>query len=413
MSMIQDLDQVVTTVLPTDPSFRGIGQAEIARHIDEARQQARAQAQDDFLLALMRLLALPGNGHTRLIPNAAISIVPLRFVTIGTAVRLLDAGPGGAGGIGGELISVNGVPIAAIEAAAQRFLAGTRQRQRVIGPILFTWPGALHRLGVPAGDGRLAYRTCDAAGRVSDLVLETANRVPGSAFYPRSEHGKARASWTHTSFVEIGDFGAQGLLLVLPSFFDPGETALSRAVCAAADLVRGRPGTPLVIDIRGNTGGDFLRTRPLIDAIAAGAEDRRVALLVDKFTFSAAIVFAAILRHRLGARLTLVGEEMGDGLTFCAEGGSIDLSCSGATVRYASAFHDWARGQIDATTPREIAAEIVAVGTLRLDRHWIAESDDARARDRFYRDVLDSLATGTNGNKGRRPGATGPVSPAG
>lgn len=393
MSMIQDLDQIVRTVLPTDPSFRGVGRADIDRQINEARQNALANAKDEFLLSLMRLLALPGNGHTRLIPNAAISVFPLRFVTIGAVVRLRDAAPGFAGGIGGELISINGVSIGEIELAAEKFLAGTKQRQRVIGPILFAWPSALLRLGVYSGDDTIEYRIRNERGRISELVLDAADRVPGSAFYPQNEHGKADASWSLKSFLEIRDFGETGLLLVLPSFFDPGEIELSNAVSDAADLVRSRPDTPLLVDIRGNTGGDFLLTMPLIDAISEGAEDRRVGLLVDKFTFSAAIVFVAILKHRLGARLKLVGEEMGDGLTFFAEGGTIGLSSSGAVVRYSSAFHDWAGGRIDETTPREIAEKIVPVGTLELDCAWIAHSDDARTLDRFCREVLDSLAT--------------------
>lgn len=391
MSMSQDLEQIVRTVLPTDPSFRAIGREELDRHINEARQNALADAKDEFLLSLMRLLALPGNGHTRLIPNDAISVLPLRFVTIGPAVRLVAAVSGFAGANGGELISINGFPVGDIEAAAEKFLAGTRQRKRVIGPILFVWPGALQRLGVYSGGDTIKYRIRKKTGRITELVLEAANRVPGSAFYPRNEHGKADAFWSPKSFLEVRDFGQRGLLLVLPSFFDPGEKGLSHAVSDAAARVRLRPDTPLLVDVRGNTGGNFLMTMPLIDAISGGAKDRRVALLVDKFTFSAAIVFVAILKHRLGARSKLIGEEMGDGLTFFAEGGTIGLSASGAVVRYSSAFHDWAGGRIDKTTPSEIAAEIIPVGTLELDRIWVAHSDDSRSLDRFCRKALDSL----------------------
>jgi hypothetical protein len=131
----------------------------------------------------------------------------------------------------------------------------------------------------------------------------------------------------------------------------------------------------------------------LIDAISGGTEGRRVGLLIDKFTFSAAIVFTAILKHRLGERLVLIGEEMGDGLTFFAEGGTIDLSSCGAAVRYSTAFHDWAGGRTDETTPAEIAERIVATGTLELDRVWVAQSDDVETRDRFCREVLDSLTS--------------------
>lgn len=393
MSMRQDLDQIVRTVLPTDPSFRAIGDEEMTRHIHAARQTALADATDDFLLSVMRLLALPGNGHTRLIPNDAISVVPVRFVTIGTEVLLLGAPSGFAGAVGGALISINGVPLRQIERAAAPFLAGTEQRKRVIGPILFAWPGALARLGVLSDSGRLDYRIRNAAGQITSLDLETAQRVPASTLYPRNEHGKADASWSPTAFLEMEAFGPRGLRLGLPSFFDPGGTAFPAAISRAADCVKARPDTPLLIDLRGNTGGDFLRTMPLIDAVSGGADRRRVAVLVDKFTFSAAIVFVVLLKHRLGARLTLIGEEMGDSLTFFAEGGTIELPCSGAAVRYSTAFHDWAGGRADATTPSEIAQELVAVGTLALDRTWVAKPEDVAALDHVSWEVFDSLAS--------------------
>ena len=243
-----------------------------------------------------------------------------------------------------------------------------------------------------SGGGTIEYLLRDEAGRISALVPDAKETVAGSSLYPRNEHGKADPSWFPRSYVELGDFGPRGLLLVLPSFFDPDGAALARAISEAAGCVRSRPGAPLLLDVRGNTGGSFLRTLPLIDAIMEGAPDRRVGVLVDKFTFSAAIVFVALLKHRLGTRLELIGEEMGDGLTFFAEGGTIDLSTPGAVVRYASALHDWAEGRIDDTTPSEIAAKIVPVGKLDVDRAWTAKGQDAEALDRFYGDVLASLA---------------------
>ncbi len=389
--MLQDLTQIVTTVLPTDPSFRSIRRDVVDRHIEDARQAACASPRDDFLLSLMRLLALPGNGHTRLIPNDAISVLPLRFTTIGAEVRLVDAAPGFPAAIGGELLSINRVPIAEIQTAADRYLAGTPQRKRVIGPILFAWPAALRHLEIASGGDQIEYRIRRETGQIMELLLDTATVVAGSTFYPRGEHGKADGSWSPASFLQVEDFGQTGFLLVLPSFFDPGETALSDAISEAAELVRSRTAIPVFVDIRGNTGGDFLRTMPLIDALSEGPEDRRVVVVVDKFTFSAAIVFVAILKHRLGKRIVLVGEEMGDGLTFFAEGGTLDLSCTGAAVRYSTAFHDWAEGRTDETTPPEIAARLVPAGTLDLDRPWVARSDDVPKRDRFCGELLKGL----------------------
>ena len=393
MSMIQDLEQIVTTVLPRDPSFRSVERKAIDRFIGEARAHAHANAKDDYLLSLMRLLALPGNGHTRLIPNDAISVLPLRFVSIGTAVYLRDAAQEFSDAVGDELVSINGVPVGEIETAADSYLAGTPQRKRVIGPILFAWPGALRRFGVCSGGDAILYQLRTQAGEVREYVVDTALGVSGSAYYPRSEHGKADAGWSPSAFLEIGDFDQTGLSLTLPSFFDPGETALSKAIAEAAETVRSDPDIPLLIDVRGNTGGNFLLTMPLIEAISDGADERRVAVLVDKFTFSAAIVFVAILRHRLGDRLFLVGEEMGDGLTFFAEGGTIDLTGSGAAVRYSTAFHDWTGGRADATTPAEIAERLVPVGSLVLDQSWVQKPVDIETPVQFYREVLRRLSS--------------------
>ncbi|TMV62906.1 peptidase S41, partial [Thioclava sp. BHET1] len=58
---------------------------------------------------------------------------------------------------------------------------------------------------------------------------------------------------------------------------------------------------------------------------------------------------------------------------------------------YSSAFHDWSGGDIDETTPAEIAERIVPVGALALDRIWVAESDDTETLDRFCQELFNDL----------------------
>jgi len=389
MSLQHDLEQILEIALPTDPSFRRIDQARLNRCVNDALQHASEGCKDAFLLSVMRLMALPGNGHTRLIPNTAISVLPLRFVSVGTSVQLVLA-PSEATVAKGELISVNGTPLRQLEAAAGGFLAGTRQRQRVIWPILLVWPYALAQFG-PASKGETTvYCLRDDTGTKTDLVLQNRETVPASTLYPANEHGKADPAWAPERFAKVSDWMALGLSIRLPSFFDPSERALSKAISCAAEQVRARPKATILIDVRGNTGGDFLRTMPLIDAISEPA-NRQVIALVDKFTFSAAIVFVAILKHRLGGTLKVYGEEMGDGLTFFAEGGLLNLPTSGAAVRYSSAFHDWQGGTTDETTPPKIAQQMVAAGALDLDRQLVLEPNSADAESEVHRRILCSL----------------------
>ncbi len=389
MSLKQDLEHILETVLPTDPSFRRIEQPVIDRCISDTRRYAVEGSKEAFLFSAMRLLALPDNGHTRLIPNDAISVLPLRFVSIGTAVHLIGAAPETLAPRG-ELIAVNGTPVNQIEGAAARFLAGTRQRKLAIGSLLLAWPYALARLGVPSKDDTTEYRVQDENGQITDFKVENGYTVPASTLYPRNEHGKADPAWKPERFVEIEDWQELGLSIALPSFFDPGENALPKAILGAAEHVSACSEKTLLVDIRGNTGGDFLKTMPLIDAISENAR-RQVGMLVDKFTFSAAIVFVAILKHRLEGRLKLIGEEMGDGLTFFAEGGLLELPTSGAVVRYSSAFHDWKNGTSDETTPPEIAQQIVPAGALDLDWEWTAKPAAEDAHGAFYQRVLKTL----------------------
>ncbi|MFD0909528.1 peptidase S41 [Ruegeria arenilitoris] len=389
MSLIDDLELILETVLPNDPSFQRIERAAIDSCVSDSRRYALESSVEAFLLSAMRLLALPSNGHTRLIPNDAISVLPLRFVSVGRSVQVL----GSASGViapQGALLAVNGAAVSEIEAAADKFLAGTRQRKRVIGPIILAWPQALERLGFSSNDGTTEYHLQDVNGQTTNLKVANGNTIPAPTLYPRNEHGKADPAWEPESFVEIEDWQALGLLIQLPSFFDPDKDALRKAISEAADRVRTCSDKALLIDVRGNTGGDFLLTMPLIDAIAQSAS-QRVVVLVDKFTFSAAIVFVAILKHRLNDRLKLIGEEMGDGLTFFAEGGLLDLPASGAVVRYSTAFHDWKTGTSDETTPPEIARQIVPAGELNLDRECVAGPSSAEARGAFYRRILEDF----------------------
>ncbi|MEL7299152.1 MAG: peptidase S41 [Pseudomonadota bacterium] len=363
---MQDFERVRDVVTQTDPSFAGVDRATLDASMEDVRARAAEGATEPFLLSAMQLLALAGNGHTRLIPNDAISVLPVRFVAIGASVVLTRTAGQRAHAVPSTLIAVNGMDVAEFERAAAPLLAGTPQRQRVIGPILLAWPAALAHLGAVSTGDVTQYRLKDAGGAETTLELRHGETVPASELYPRNEHGRSDPGWSPRAFAEIHERGEAGVILELPSFFDPGRRALPDAIGKAAAWIRAHRDRRVVLDVRGNTGGDFLLTMPLIEAVVESAGPAGVAVLVDKFTFSAAIVFVAILKHRLGKKLTIVGEEMGDGLRFYAEGDTLDLPASGAAVRYSSALHDWETGTVDETTPADIARVIVPVGRLEI-----------------------------------------------
>lgn len=338
----------IGTALRLDRAMAGVPGNEIAEAwagIETAPDEAA------LLMAAMRLFALAGNGHTRLIPNGAARVFPIRLVWSGGA---LWAGPEGR-----RVTHVNGLAAEELHERLRSWLAGTHARQRVIGGLPLAWPTALALIGAGRKNGAVAYRFADGG----EARFGTADLGAALPLYPVAESGFPTP--------ERDPFPAAEGVLRLSSFATADAGASERRIAGARAMLALHEG-PLVVDLRGNPGGDFLRHLPILDDIERrGAE---TTVLVDRFTFSAAIVFAALCRARLGARL--VGEEMGDGPAFWAEGGTTTLPASGAAVRHSDGWHDWEFGRATADTPAEIAGAMRACGPLQPDIHAVTTPED-------------------------------------
>jgi hypothetical protein len=338
-----------------------------------ARQLDAASTPDDFRLAAMRLMALARNGHSRAIANATVRIVPLRFVWLADGPCLVDGPHAGA-----RLVAVNDVPLADVFGRLRPYLAGTEQRARALAGFMLAWAPAValatgHR-------GSPAY--CLAAPDGRSFTLAPSETCPAEDLYPVRDPGAAallvsRATGTPLAEARQGVFLQDGMA-GRPACLRIGDLAaapppdIAARLGAIADRLRGD--RALVIDLRGNPGGSFLGAAGFSRTLPRVAPGCRVAVLVDKFTFSAAIVTAALLK--VHARASLVGEEAGDSAAFHAEGGTEVLPQSGLTIRYADGWHDWAAGRADPVlTPPVIADWMVAAGSLMPD--LIAAPDGA------------------------------------
>ena len=333
----RDLALLTDITLERDTAMKAVPRA----LREEALQDCgAASTSDQFLLSAMRALALAGNGHTRLIPNAAIKVRPCRFVWAGDGPWLVNCLEPM------RLIHVNGAAVPEIFERLRPFLAGTLARQQAIGGICLGWPAALEALGL--GNGPTTYRF-DFTER-SESAL-----VPAEPIYPRFESG--------FPIPDTDPFAQSKDSLRLPSFAVDPATVLPGAL---EHVARHRLG-PLILDLRGNQGGSFLNFLPLLNALSDEWSGPQISLLVDKFTFSAAIVFVALLKHRLGGKARIIGETMGDGLVFHAEGDTATCPETGAHIRFSDGFHDWKTGKPGPDTPPEIAEHMRACGSLEPD----------------------------------------------
>ena len=375
---IQILEQ---TVRHRDPSFRLVDPSLLAAHL--AALQDAQLGNETFLLAAMRLMALSGNGHSRVLPHLAIQTLPLRFLALAGDI-ILTRGEEQANGT--VLQSVNGVPVSVLCDAARPYLSGTPQRQCALAPMLMAWPAALREIGVDLSAGHVAYGLAKADGSSLELACSIDGLVPAVQIYPIHETGSDESTAPH---LQVMAHDAQSLHIRLHSLKDVPTAAIQ----AAISKVEAVPKFNLVFDLRGNPGGSFFHPLPLIDSLATRWRGERCVVLVDKFTFSAAIVCVALLIHRLGDRAVVMGEAMGDGLRFFAEGGTDPLPASKSQLRYSDALHDWETGIGDATTPPEIADKLVGVGPPNIIPIAVSAHDMWAGLDPMLNAALNALHT--------------------
>lgn len=350
----------IRQIAAKDTAFQGVA----ATVLDAAEARlAQADTIDDFRLEAMRTLALGRNGHSRAIANAAVQVAPVRLVWLANGPCLVEGPEAGA-----QLLAVNGISVAEIFARLRPYLAGTDQRARALAGFMLAWPPAFALVtGVPTP----VYRLVTVGG---DLVeLATSDTVPAEALYPVAERGVADQLIAHQGIAEVGEARRGTFLRQLAgqvsyvrigdlSAAPPPETVAQ--LTAIATEIRGA--RRLVVDLRGNPGGDFFGAATFARDLPKIAPEAALAVLVDKFTFSAALVAAALLKFHAGGRL--VGEEMGDAAAFHAEGGTEVLPRSGLSIRYSDGWHDWAEGKADPVlTPPEISREMVPAGLLMPD----------------------------------------------
>ncbi|MEL7092528.1 MAG: hypothetical protein AAFN94_12410 [Pseudomonadota bacterium] len=328
--------EVVRAAVARDPAYAGV---DLVGPLDAMGQ---APTRDDFLLAAMRAMAVAGNGHSRVIPNEAIRVCPVRIVSRGEGFVLWRDGAWR------RIVAVNGRDVGAVFANLRLYLAGTEMRQRVIGALLLAWPAAL-------GAEVVRY-----ALEAEEIKFGPRDLVAASVLYPVGETGMRRVG--HDDFARPGGAAVQWDGTLWRVRIADNKAVSPDVMREAAREIGSAPRAGVVVDLRGNPGGDFTRALPLIDGLRGRAG--RVAVLVDRFTFSAGIVVALLSQHHVGARI--FGEEMGDGLRFWAEGGTVSLPQTGAQVRWSDGWHDWDSGHATAQTPREIARHMVGVGGIRI-----------------------------------------------
>jgi hypothetical protein len=377
------------------PEARAVAEAEI----DRLARTGESLSAAGFQLAVARVAALARNGHTLVIPAFwpfHFNRVPLRLHLFSDGLFVIHA-PGDFADLrGARVVSIDGHEVDELRRAFARY-CGARESKRDewIGLFLES-PALLHAAGLAGSDDRVALVLELADGtrrtRVVPARLDPPAGSPMRLFFQSRlvSHAAENASPVPLSLAEpdrffrrapLPDLDAEYVQLRANAPVEGEEIAefLSRALATMKE----RSPRNLVVDLRFDGGGDLNTTRAFFQALPSLVpREGRIFALVSGRTFSAGISSLGYLKQAGGARVTIVGEPVGDHLEFWAEGSLVELPASGATRLYASERHDYTTGCPEPECHAPIRDHPIRVTSLEPDvRVPLAFADYRAGRD--------------------------------
>ena len=301
--------------LHIDP-FSTISEQEFDQEIDELKSNLAGKSDSEVILELMRLTRRIGDGHTA-IRLGGLHRFPIEVYFIDDEWKVVKVHEDYAHLLGTTIIRIDDQPISDVAAAvaqvAQNIENAYSEEIRVgesiiVAEILFT-------LGVTRQDGVATFSYSDGSkdSQVTLRAIEEGFFFGSDDFvgFETLEPVITRRSRAGADDVWFGELEGTDAVYVrfasYPSFEDMETFAEELLTHIDSNEI-----ARLVIDFRGNGGGDFFVGLTLAYYLnLADSIDWRsgVYVLTDKYTFSAGVSNAAQYRQILNARI--VGEPTG------------------------------------------------------------------------------------------------------
>lgn len=337
-----------------DRSYSPRARAIAKRLAVRLQAEAGTLTRDQFTLRIAEIAALADNGHTALFTfGQKVPRIPVRFYLFADGLHVLNADTAHAALLGARIDRIDGRSIHDIYRVVRRYRGGVEAlRRNSLVPMLEA-PGLLQAAGVAKAEDSLLVSGVLASGTPFESRLTAETSMPsilwptmGRLLFPDQLKGVAtvlqgrddlplslqqhdRAYWSHA--LAPGGF----YMRMLQNVGNPIAAFLAETL---TQIRKERPAF-VVLDMRMNPGGDYTTTYAFARALPAAAGDAPIYVLTSPWTFSAAITTISALKEEGGARVRIVGENVGDRLDFWAEGKPFLLPNSGHMIQFAAGRH--------------------------------------------------------------------------
>jgi len=307
---------------------------------DAAVLRARQAELDDaqFMIELSQLIASLGDGHTSL--GKTLGRYPMQVAFFSDGPRLLVLPKEYESALGAKLLGIGEQPmdevmrrLATVEACETETAALARARTLIVAPEV------LYGLGLAEPDrARLVIEGDDGVRR--ELSLDAARpdaKVEWATLQPGGDLVRMRDARRGAVLFPIED-GKSFYLAYRRCAVDP-QAPIDDLMKSLLEQIDKDAPCRVVIDLRSNGGGNSALLSEWIPKLAARAKSHErgwLAVLIDRYTFSSAMMNAWQLRRDCGA--VLYGEPTGGVKNHFGEMKSFTLPRSGLTVFHSTKF---------------------------------------------------------------------------
>jgi hypothetical protein len=363
----QDLELVRSDYLSKEQAFTPQTRRLAVADLDALEARAGHLTSAELLVGLVELAALADNAHSGIHYHSDLALpaqrLPLRFLWFSDGLYVARASGAAEDLAGAQVLRVEGRTPDELYSRVKVLMGGKAVDRRKRVTELMESSGVLQAMGLAVDADALTLTLRLPSGRV---VTRRVVMTPQATQSPTADFERL---WSpEAAPKEVGwrpAVTAQDLPLYLRDADRPFRTAplpeqqafylqfrsnededgypiAPFLEAASAELEAARPQN-LIVDLRFDIGGNLLTTLDFMHRLPALAS-RRVYLLVGPYTFSAGIISAEVVKQAGRAKVTVVGDELGDRPRFWSEGGAVRLPNSGLALRYTDGQWDLEHG---------------------------------------------------------------------
>jgi hypothetical protein len=377
----QDVEYLASELPRLHPNlFFQTPRAEFDAAADELKRAVPSLADHEVVVGLMRLAALPGDGHTFLYRWTGFRRLPLELTRLADGLYVTAADAERSGILGARVVAIGDRAAEELEAAAAALVSHENDAWlRVQVPPLLVIPEVLHALHATGDPSRATFWVDDASGARRSLDVGTAasatlvDLTTASGASLPLHRQRAEENYWFTLVAE------SRTLYVQYRRCQQGGEAFSAFADRVFRMLDQGAADRLVVDVRHNGGGNSNVDDPLIRGLQDRASWRargRLFCLIGGETFSSGMWTAEDLR-KLGA--VLVGSPTGGKPNAYGDVATFSLPNSRIQVGYSTKYFRLREGEDPPAVMPELAVE-PTLADLRSGRDPLLEAAIAFGR---------------------------------